>query len=82
MMSFGKESMSFLKNSMSEHGIVEGEEIAKLVKSLMEGEEGKEIRKRMMDLRDASTNALNEDGSSTITLSQVALKWRKNLDGI
>ncbi|KAK4267885.1 hypothetical protein QN277_024610 [Acacia crassicarpa] len=71
-----------LRPKVSENGIVEGEEIAKLVKSLMEGEEGKEIRKRMMDLRDASTNALKEDGSSTMTLSQVALKWKNNLNGI
>ncbi|XP_054784341.1 hydroquinone glucosyltransferase-like [Prosopis cineraria] len=69
-----------LRLKVNENGIVEREEIAKLVRSLMEGEEGKEIRRRMKDLSDASANALKEDGSSAKTLRHVALKW-KNLSG-
>ncbi|XP_028753442.1 hydroquinone glucosyltransferase-like [Neltuma alba] len=71
-----------LRPKVNENGIVEREEIAKLAESLMEGEEGKEIRKRMKDLRGASSNAHKEDGSSANTLSEVALKWRNNLDEI
>ncbi|XP_028753435.1 hydroquinone glucosyltransferase-like isoform X3 [Neltuma alba] len=71
-----------LRPKVNENGIVEREEIAKLVKLLMEGEEGKEIRKRMKNLRDASANALKEDGSSTKALSEVALKWKSNLNAI
>ncbi|KAI9078456.1 hypothetical protein K1719_039552 [Acacia pycnantha] len=68
-----------LRPKGDENGIVGREEIAKLVKSLMKGEEGKEIHKRMSVLRDASGNALKEeDGSSTETLLQLALQW-KNL---
>ena len=56
--------------------------LVELVKNLMEGEEGKEIRKRMNNLRDTSANALKEDGSSIKALSQVADKWKKNSNGI
>ncbi|KAI9078473.1 hypothetical protein K1719_039569 [Acacia pycnantha] len=71
-----------LRPKVSENSIVEREEISKLVKSLMEGEEGREIRQRMNDLRDASANALKIDGSSTKMLSEVALKWRNSSNGI
>ncbi|KAK4267854.1 hypothetical protein QN277_024582 [Acacia crassicarpa] len=70
-----------LRPKGDENGIVGREEIAELVKSLMKGEEGNEIRKRMSVLRDASANALKEeDGSSTETLLQLALQW-KDLGG-
>lgn len=58
-------------------GIVKKEEIAKVIKSLMEGEEGKEIRRRMKNLKEAAACAVMEDGSSTKTLSELALKWKK-----
>ncbi|KAI9078464.1 hypothetical protein K1719_039560 [Acacia pycnantha] len=67
-----------LRPKGNENGIVEREEIAKLVKSLMEGEKGKEIRKRMMVLKDASANAIKEHGSSIETLQQLALKWKNS----
>ncbi|CAK8541328.1 unnamed protein product [Lathyrus sativus] len=54
--------------------IVEKEEIAKVIKCVMEGEEGKGMRKRMMDLRDSAANALKYDGSSRQALSQLARK--------
>ncbi|KAF7825203.1 hydroquinone glucosyltransferase-like [Senna tora] len=59
-------------------GIVEKEEIGRVIKCVMEdGEEGEGIRRRMKELRDAAACALMEDGSSTKTLSNLALKWRK-----
>ncbi|KAK4267876.1 hypothetical protein QN277_024601 [Acacia crassicarpa] len=70
-----------LRPKVNEKGLVEREDIAKLVKSLMEGEEVKEIHARMKDLRDASADALREFGSSAKTLCEVALKW-KDLGGI
>ncbi|XP_054783962.1 hydroquinone glucosyltransferase-like [Prosopis cineraria] len=70
-----------LRPKVNKNGIVEREEISKLVKRLMEDEEDKEICKRMKDLRDSFTNALKEDGSSTKILSQVALLWKNNLNG-
>ena len=56
---------------------MEKEEIAKVIKCLMEGEEGKGMRERMMNLKDFSANAL-KDGSSTQTLSQLARHWENS----
>ncbi|XP_028775846.1 hydroquinone glucosyltransferase-like [Neltuma alba] len=71
-----------LRPQVNENGMVKREEIAKLIESLMEGEEGKEIRARMKDLNDATANALSEEfGSSAKILCQMALKW-KNFGGI
>ncbi|KAK7287002.1 hypothetical protein RJT34_22399 [Clitoria ternatea] len=64
-----------LRPKVNEKGIVEREEIAKVIKNLMVGEEGKGIRQGMENLKVAADNALKEDGSSTRTLTQLALKW-------
>ncbi|XP_028802159.1 hydroquinone glucosyltransferase-like [Neltuma alba] len=69
-----------LRPKVNEDGIVKWEEIGESIKNLMEGEEGKEIYKRLRDLKDIVANALKEDGSSAKALRQVALIW-KNLDG-
>ncbi|XP_028799234.1 hydroquinone glucosyltransferase [Neltuma alba] len=60
-----------------QNGLVEKEEIAKVIKSAMEDEEGKEVRRRMKKLKDAAESAIMEDGSSTKTLSDLAMKWKK-----
>ena len=60
-----------LKAKKNEKGIVEDEEIAKLVRELMEGEEGKVLRKKMKELQEASKVALSDEGSSTKTLAEV-----------
>ena len=61
---------------VSENGLVQREEIVKVIKCLMEGEEGGKMSGRMNELKEAATNALKEDGSSTKTLSLLALKWK------
>ncbi|KAF7844859.1 hydroquinone glucosyltransferase-like [Senna tora] len=63
-------------------GVMEKEEIAKVIKSLMEGEEGKEVRRRMKKLKDDAVAAVTEDGSSTRTLSELAMKWKRMRDAI
>ncbi|XP_027908013.1 hydroquinone glucosyltransferase-like [Vigna unguiculata] len=63
---------------VSENGLVERVEIVEKIKCLMEEEEGREMRKRVKELKEAATNALKPDGASTKTLSQLAIKW-KNL---
>ncbi|CAJ1779802.1 unnamed protein product [Sphenostylis stenocarpa] len=59
-----------LRPKFNENGIAEREEIAKVVKGLMVGEEGEMIRGRIEKLRDAAAEALEEDGSSTRALYQ------------
>lgn len=65
-----------LRPNVGEKGLVEREEIASIVKCLMEGEEGKKLRYRMKDLKDAANKALGENGSSANHISQLALKWK------
>ncbi|CAJ1948892.1 unnamed protein product [Sphenostylis stenocarpa] len=60
---------------VSENGLVEREEIVEVIKYLMEGEEGRQMGKRMKELAVSATNALKEDGSSTKTLSELAQLW-------
>ncbi|XP_028785418.1 hydroquinone glucosyltransferase-like [Neltuma alba] len=61
-----------LRPKENERGIVEKEEIAEMVRRLMEGrEEGNGIRRRIEELKDAASSALKKDGSSTKALSQV-----------
>ncbi|KAL9397003.1 hypothetical protein Peur_011256 [Populus x canadensis] len=61
-----------LRPKASENGLIGREEIANAVRGLMEGEEGKRVRNRMKDLKEAAARVLSEDGS----LSEVAHKWK------
>nr|XP_015887616.2 hydroquinone glucosyltransferase-like [Ziziphus jujuba var. spinosa] len=65
-----------LRPKANENGFVRGEEIARVVKDLIEGEGGKRLGKRMNDLKDAANRALGKDGSSTRALSELATKWQ------
>ncbi|KAL0455954.1 UNVERIFIED_CONTAM: Hydroquinone glucosyltransferase [Sesamum latifolium] len=59
----------------NENGVVGREQIAELVKRLMEGEEGNQIRKRMSNVKIAAGNALSQEGSSTKALAHVVQQW-------
>ncbi|XP_034709406.1 hydroquinone glucosyltransferase-like [Vitis riparia] len=65
-----------LRPKVNENGLIDRNEIARIVKGLMEGEEGKDVRSRMKDLKDASAKVLSHDGSSTKALATVAQKWK------
>ncbi|KAG5059772.1 hypothetical protein AAZX31_01G067400 [Glycine max] len=65
-----------LRPKVNESGLVEREEIAKVVRGLMGDKESLEIRKRMGLLKIAAANAIKEDGSSTKTLSEMATSLR------
>ncbi|KAL0464894.1 UNVERIFIED_CONTAM: Hydroquinone glucosyltransferase [Sesamum latifolium] len=67
-----------LRPTVGENGFVGRDEIAKTVKGLVEGEEGKEIRSRMRDLKDAAAKVVSENGSSTKLLAELAAKWKSN----
>ncbi|RYR74814.1 hypothetical protein Ahy_A02g009525 isoform A [Arachis hypogaea] len=61
----------------NEDGIVKREEVARVVKGIIEeNEEGLEMRKRIKELSDAAAAALSENGSSMKALSSLALKWQ------
>ncbi|KAJ1421240.1 UDP-glycosyltransferase family, conserved site [Sesbania bispinosa] len=65
-----------LRPKVNDGGLAEREEIANIIRDLMESEEGREIQKRMEHLMNAAANAIKEGGSSTRTLSEVAANWR------
>ncbi|KMT20344.1 hypothetical protein BVRB_1g003430 [Beta vulgaris subsp. vulgaris] len=56
-------------------GLIEADEIAKVVNDLMGGEDGKKARGMMKELSDAAKKAKSESGYSTKMLNEVALKW-------
>ena len=67
-----------LSPKMNENCIVEKEEIAKVINSLFECEEGKENGKRIKKLKEAAAVATKENGSSARTLFDLGLQWKNN----
>jgi hydroquinone glucosyltransferase len=67
-----------LKVIFNENGIAEREEIAKVVRDLMLGEERSGIQQRIEELKDVAASALEEDGSSTRALSQLGTQMESN----
>ncbi|KAF7844943.1 hydroquinone glucosyltransferase-like [Senna tora] len=65
-----------LRPKVKEKGIVEREEVSRVVKCLMEGDEGKEMGRRIEMFKDAAVKAFSKDGSSTRTLENVVTKWK------
>ncbi|CAI9094279.1 OLC1v1029990C1 [Oldenlandia corymbosa var. corymbosa] len=60
----------------SENGIIEREQIARVAKGLIEGEEGNEVRGKIKELKIAAERAFRKDvGSSSLSLDEVAKKW-------
>ncbi|KAL3536729.1 hypothetical protein ACH5RR_000095 [Cinchona calisaya] len=65
------------KSNDENNGLIGRVEIANVVKGLIKGEEGKRVRTRMKELKDAAVEVSSEDGSSTKALAQVAHKWAR-----
>jgi hydroquinone glucosyltransferase len=70
-----------LRPETDEDGLVGRDEIANVVLELMEGDEGIKIRVRMNKLKIAADEVLKEDGSSSKSLSEFALKLNKSESG-
>lgn len=64
-----------LRPNASQRGLVEADEIARVVKELMDGDEGKKARYKMRELSDSAKRVTSENGESTKLLSEVASKW-------
>ena len=69
-----------LRPKTNKNGLIDREEIAKVVKGLMVGEEGKKVHTRMKDIKIAAEKALSADGSSTKALSKLATQWKNHPD--
>ncbi|KAL8095835.1 UDP-glycosyltransferase 88B1-like [Apium graveolens] len=57
---------------------VSSNELEKRVRELMDSDNGKRVRNRVVELRDAAKAAMgDEDGSSRITLAKLITKWKE-----
>ncbi|URE47745.1 hydroquinone glucosyltransferase-like [Musa troglodytarum] len=65
-----------LRLEADEDGLARGEEIARAIVCLIEGEEGKRLRRRARELSDAAARALERGGSSCMVMLDVAAEWR------
>ncbi|KAG7652696.1 UDP-glucuronosyl/UDP-glucosyltransferase [Arabidopsis suecica] len=65
-----------LRARLGEDGVVGREEVARVVKGLIEGEEGNAVRKKMKELKEGAVRVLRDDGFSTKSLNEVSLKWK------
>jgi hydroquinone glucosyltransferase len=63
-------------NGNKQNGLIERPEITRVVKALMEGEDGKKVRYKMKELKESAARALSQDGSSSKTLAELAHKWK------
>lgn len=68
-----------LRPKVNENGIVGREEVARVVKDLMEGDDGTKVRLRMQGLKLAGAKVLGEDGSSSKSLSNLAFRLKNNI---
>lgn len=59
-----------------EDGVIKGEEVARVIKIIMDGE-GLKMRRRIEEVRDRAEAALREDGSSRMALSRLVSKWEE-----
>ncbi|CAK9163046.1 unnamed protein product [Ilex paraguariensis] len=64
-----------LRVEPNKNGVVERHEIGKYVRSLIGGEEGKQLRNRMNNLKEAAAKVMGQEGSSTKSLAKLAQKW-------
>ncbi|KAJ4905557.1 UDP-glycosyltransferase 72B1 [Raphanus sativus] len=71
-----------LRARAGEDGMVRREEVAGVIKGLMEGEEGKSVRNKMKEMKEGASRVLSDDGSSTKALTLVALKWNDHQKGL
>ncbi|XP_039123255.1 hydroquinone glucosyltransferase-like [Dioscorea cayenensis subsp. rotundata] len=68
-----------LRPGAAADGIYKSEEIAKVVKALMEGEEGKEVREKTKELQEGGTRALMEDGESCKVITELTNRLRSTI---
>lgn len=60
----------------NDEGVVEREEVARVVREMMEGEGGKELRRRMRQLKESGAAAVRPGGSSHKAMSEAVSEWK------
>ncbi|KAF7836399.1 UDP-glycosyltransferase 88F5-like [Senna tora] len=67
--------MAIWLEQRDEDGFVNGDELEKRVRELMESERGKEMRERSRKMREAAMSATSASGSSTKGLKRLVERW-------
>ncbi|XP_074562507.1 hydroquinone glucosyltransferase-like [Curcuma longa] len=65
-----------LRPRAAEGGLVSREEVARVVKELMNGEEGKAARRRVSELQEAALRGHGDGGAAFQALDEVASRWK------
>ncbi|KAJ0668929.1 putative hydroquinone glucosyltransferase [Helianthus annuus] len=68
-----------MRAKLNESGIVDRSEIVRVIKALSKGDEGKAIRVRIKELKEAALSTLRKDGCSTKTLDQLVSKLKNKI---
>lgn len=68
-----------LRPGVREDSLAQREEVATVVRELMEGEKGRAVRLRSREVQEAAARALSPEGSSRRALLEVANKWKAAL---
>ncbi|CAL5097579.1 unnamed protein product [Urochloa decumbens] len=61
---------------LSEGGLVCKEEVARVIKCVMETSDGEILRKRICEMKDRAVHAFSVEGSSTQAIAQIAKIWK------
>ncbi|GLT53671.1 hypothetical protein SLA2020_269280 [Shorea laevis] len=69
-----------LRVKVNDKGLVGREDIANYARGVIEGEEGKLLKRKMKEVKNAAERALSQDGSSTKSLAEVARIWKSHKD--
>ncbi|KAK9284373.1 hypothetical protein L1049_023544 [Liquidambar formosana] len=72
-----EEMKAVLRLDQLEDGFVSADELEKRVRELMDSERGKEVRERVMAMRDGVMAAVEEGGSTRVALAKLADSWQR-----
>lgn len=61
-----------------ENGVIQREQISKLARSLIEGEEGEKPRNRIRNLKDSASQVSSQAASSAKSLAKVVEIWKNH----
>lgn len=64
---------------VAEDGVVGREEIGRVVRLVLEGEEGKVMRGKVAELKDGAAKALEQGGSSHMALARACKSWEEKV---
>ncbi|XP_059443673.1 anthocyanidin 5,3-O-glucosyltransferase-like [Corylus avellana] len=74
-----KVAVALTATNESEDGFVSAGELEKRVRELMESDRGKEVRERVLGIRNGAVATMKEGGSSLVALAKLAHLWKQTV---